>query len=258
MAVAVDLELTPRLDEVRELARDYNLVPLRHTFIADCETPVSAYLKLRGGGPSFLLESAEQGQRIGRWSFLGVNPRATIRMSLGDHPDPYAAVADELARYRIAPLEGLPPFAGGAVGMFGYDLVRSAEPTVGAPNPDDVGIPDLALMVTDVLLAFDHLRHEVTVLANVVLDGNRSGAGQARPLAHCGDVDRAYEEAAAAIADVRERLRGPVPQVASGRTEPPGFSSNLGSDGYAAAVERAKEYIRAGDVYQVVPSQRWS
>ena len=109
-------------------------------------------------------------------------------------------MAEELARYRIAPLDGLPPFAGGAVGLFGYDLVRSAEPTVGEPNPDDVGVPDLALMVTDVLLAFDHLRHEVTVLANVLAEG---------------DVERAYEDAAAAIADVRERLRGPVPQRAA-------------------------------------------
>ena len=240
---AADLELTPSLDETRELAREHTLVPVRHTFIADCETPVSAYLKLRGDGPSFLLESAEQGQRVGRWSFLGFRPRAVIRLDRGEHPDPYAAVAEELARYRIAPLDGLPPFAGGAVGMFGYDLVRSAEPSVGEPNPDDTGMPELAVMVTDVLLAFDHLRHEVTVLANVVAEG---------------DVERAYEDAAAAIADVRERLRGPVPQVGTGRTEPPSFTSNLGSDGYAEAVERAKEYIRAGDVYQVVPSQRWS
>jgi len=243
MAVVVDLELTPSLEEVRGLAREHTLVPLRHTFIADCETPVSAYLKLRGNGPSFLLESAEQGQRVGRWSFLGFRPRAVIRLERGQHPDPYAAVAEELARYRIAPLEGLPPFAGGAVGMFGYDLVRSAEPSVGQPNPDDVGMPELAVMVTDVLLAFDHLRHEVTVLANVVAEG---------------DVERAYEDAAAAIAEVRERLRGPVPQAGAGRREPPSFTSNLGSEGYAAAVERAKEYIRAGDIYQVVPSQRWS
>ena len=181
MNVVVDLELTPGLDEVRELARTHNLVPLRHTFIADCETPVSAYLKLRGGGPSFLLESAEQGQRVGRWSFLGFRPRTTIRMSFSDHPDPYGAVAEELGRYRIAPLEGLPPFAGGAVGMFGYDLVRSAEPSVGEPNPDETGIPDLALMITDVLVAFDHLRHEVTVLANV-LAGEEDRSAAARPL----------------------------------------------------------------------------
>jgi len=258
MSVAVDLELSPSLEEVRELAREHTLVPLRHTFIADCETPVSAYLKLRGDGPSFLLESAEQGQRVGRWSFLGFRPRSVIRLARGEHPDPYALVAEELARYRIAPLEGLPPFAGGAVGMFGYDLVRTAEPSIGDPNPDDTGMPELAIMVTDVLLAFDHLRHEVTVLANVVVGGHRSGAGEARPLAHDGDLERAYQEAAAAIAEVRERLRGPVPQPAAGRREPPEFTSNMGADGYAAAVERAKEYIRAGDVYQVVPSQRWS
>ena len=256
MAVAVDLELTPSLEEVRELAGPAQapggarraampsyLVPLRHTFIADCETPVSAYLKLRGDGPSFLLESAEQGQQVGRWSFLGFRPRAVIRLERGEHADPYRRVDEELARYRIAPLEGLPPFAGGAVGMFGYDLARSAEPTVGDPNPDDVGMPELAVMVTDVLLAFDHLRHEVTVLANVVAEG---------------DVERNYEEAAAAIADVRERLRGPVPRASRGHREPPQYVSNMGADGYAEAVERAKEYIRAGDIYQVVPSQRWS
>src|SRR5919107_1486578 len=158
MAVAVDLDLTPSLDEVRGLARDHSLVPLRHTFIADCETPVSAYLKLRGDGPSFLLESAEQGQQVGRWSFLGFRPRAVIRADRGEHADPYALVDEELARYRIAPLEGLPPFAGGAVGMFGYDLARTAEPSIGEPNADDTGVPELAVMGTDVLLAVHHLR----------------------------------------------------------------------------------------------------
>jgi anthranilate synthase component 1 len=246
MPVAADpaeLELTPTLDEVRELARDHGLVPLSHTFVADTETPVSAYLKLRGDGPSFLLESAEQGQRVGRWSFLGFRPRSVIRMNLGDHPNPYAAVAEELGRHEVAQLDGLPPFAGGAVGLFGYDLVRSAEPTVGEPSDDPVGVPDLALMVTDLMLAFDHLRHEVTVLAHVSTED---------------DLERSYREAAAAIADVRERLAGPVPRSRATRCAPPELRSDIGSDGYAAAVERAKEYIRAGDVYQVVPSQRWS
>src|SRR5436190_12390695 len=246
MAVAAEpaeLDLFPGLEEVRELAREHTLVPLRHTFVADTETPVSAYLKLRGGGPSFLLESAEQGQRFGRWSFLGFRPRAVIRWRQGDAGDPYALVEAELGRYRIAPLEGLPPFAGGAVGLFGYDLVRSAEPTVGEGNPDELGVPELALMVSDVLVAFDHLKHEVTVLANVFAEE---------------DVERGYEAAATAIADVRERLAAPVPRGRAGRRGPPEFSSNIGSDGYAAAVERSKEYIRAGDVYQVVPSQRWS
>ena len=256
MPVAADtanLEIAPTLDEVRELARDHTLVPLRHTFIDDCETPVSAYLKLRGAGPSFLLESAEQGQRFGRWSFLGVQPRSVIRLANGvmtvdgsprDFDDPYRAVTEELARYKLAELPDLPPFAGGAVGLFGYDLVRWFEPSVGEANPDDVGIPDLALMVSDVLLAFDHFTHEVTVLANVFADGT--------------DVDASYEEAVAAIVDVRERLSAPVPRARSGRREPPAFDSNMGTGGYAAAVERCKEYIRAGDAYQIVPSQRWS
>src|SRR3954454_8182393 len=184
MAVAADFDVGPTLDEVRELARDHTLVPLRHTFIDDIETPVSAYLKLRGEGPSFLLESAEQGQRVGRWSFLGVAPRTVLRLeqerlTVGGeeraYDDPYAAVAAELERYRLAPLDGLPPFAGGAVGLFGYDLVRAAEPTVGEPDPDDVSVPDLALMVSDVLLAFDHFTHTVTVLANVFADGVADG-----------------------------------------------------------------------------------
>ena len=246
MAVAADrgeLDVGPSLEEVRELARGHTLVPLRHTFIADTETPVSAYLKLRGEGPSFLLESAEQGQRFGRWSFVGVQPREVIRMQLGDSADPYESVARELERYRPAPLEGLPPFAGGAVGLFGYDLVRATEPTLGEPNPDDLGVPDLALMVSDVLLAFDHFTHTVTVLANVFAEG---------------DVDASYAAAVAAIADVRERLAAPVPRVQSARREPPEFASNMGAGGYATAVERVREYIRAGDAYQVVPSQRWS
>ena len=253
MAVAADaaLELTPTLDEARALAREHTVVPLRHTFIADTETPVSAYLKLRGEGPSFLLESAEQGQRIGRWSFLGVQPRSIIRLEHGtltvggearDFDDPYAAVAGELAHYRAAPVEGLPPFAGGAVGLFGYDLVRAAEPTVG-PAREGPGVPELALMVSDVLIAFDHLRHEITVLANLF-------AG--------GDVDRAYAEAAQVIADVRERLGGPVPRTRREPLPAPEWESNIGAAGYAEAVERAKEYIRAGDIYQVVPSQRWT
>ena len=246
------LETTPSLEEVRELARESTLVPLRHTFIDDCETPVSAYLKLRGDGPSFLLESAEQGQRFGRWSFLGFQPRTSIRLEAGvltvggehrERGDPYAAVAEELERYSVAPLEGLPPFAGGAVGLFGYDLVRHAEPSVGPGNPDDVGTPELALMVSDVLVAFDHLRHEVTILANVFVED---------------DVDRAYAAAITAIAGVRDRLAEPVARVRRTVRETPLYTSNIGSEGYAAAVERCKEYIRAGDAFQVVPSQRWS
>ncbi|MBA3421198.1 MAG: anthranilate synthase component I, partial [Thermoleophilaceae bacterium] len=199
---AHELVVEPGLEEARALARDHTVVPLRHAFIDDCETPVAAYLKLRGEEPSFLLESAEQGQRFGRWSFVGVRPRTTVRLdrgvlTVGGEPrryaDPYLAVAEELARYRPAPLcGGGPPFAGGAVGLFGYDLVRHAEPSVGAPNPDELDLPDLALMVSDVLLAFDHFTHEVTVIANVFAeDADTEG------------FEPAYAAAAAAIAEVR-------------------------------------------------------
>src|SRR5881275_2912667 len=239
MPVAADIDVQPSLEEVRELAREHSVVPLRHTFISDTETPVSAYLKLRGEGPSFLLESAEQGQRFGRWSFLGVQPRTVIRLdggalTVGREPrefdDPYGAVAQELERYRLAPLDGLPPFAGGAVGLFGYDLVRHAEPTVGEPNPDELGIPDLALMVSDVLVAFDHFSHRVTVLANVFVEG---------------DLDTRYAEAVRAIVEVRERLSQPVPRTVAGVREPPQWVSNMGANGFARAVDVAKEYIRA-------------
>src|SRR6202012_2507239 len=170
MAVA-SAELTttepaPSLAQVRELARDHNLIPLHQTFIDDCQTPVSAYLKPRAPThPSFLLESAEQG-RVGRYSFIGIRPRKVLRWSLGDPGDPYQLAQAELALINAAPLPNLPPFAGGAVGLFAYHLVRTVEP-LGDPNPDPVGLPDLALMLTDALVAFDHLKHTVTVIANV-------------------------------------------------------------------------------------------
>src|SRR3954447_24735051 len=159
MPVAADSEirLEPSLEEARELAREGNVVPVRARLIDDCETPVSAFLKLRAGepegAPCFLLESAEQGQ-VGRYSFVGLRPRALLRWSegtLSEWSGDQLAVADapirtELARtpspavaarrrgYERAPVEGLPPFAGGAVGFFAYDLVRAVEP-LGDPNP---------------------------------------------------------------------------------------------------------------------------
>jgi anthranilate synthase component 1 len=239
------LHVTPSLDEVRELARDCNLIPLRHTFVEDCETPISAFLKLRGDGPAFLLESAEQG-RVGRWSFIGFRPRTVLRWSLGEPGDPYALAQAEVERYRQAPLPDLPPFSGGAVGCFGYDLVRTVEP-LGEPNPDPLGVPDLALMLTDVLVAFDHLRRELTILANVYADDE---AG----------VEASYAAAVEAIADVRRRLAGPLPpqpEPRRGRTAPE-WTSNMPPERFEGMVERIVEYIHAGDAYQVVPSQRWS
>ncbi len=250
MAVAaepVPLPVEPSPAEVRDLAREHNLVPLRHTFIDDCETPVSAFLKLRGADPSspaFLLESAEQGQRVGRYSFIGLRPRAVVRWSLGDEGDPYEIAAREVGRYRQAPLSDLPPFAGGAVGFFGYDLVRTVEP-LGDPNPDVLGLPDLALMLSDGLVVFDHLKHTITILANVFADEE--------------DLDRAYASAAATIAQTRRLLAGPVPAVEPTPPRPaPEFASNMSREGFESMVARIVEYCHAGDTFQVVPSQRWS
>jgi anthranilate synthase component 1 len=244
------LRVEPSLQGTRELAEMHNLIPLRYSFIEDCETPVSAFLKLRAlapGEPAFLLESAEQGQRVGRWSFIGFRPRAVLRWSLADGGDPYALAAERLARFDQAPMLDGPPFAGGAVGFFGYDLVRTVEP-LGEAGPDPLGLPDMALMLSDVLVTFDHLKHTVTILANADL--------QAEP-----DVERAYARAASAIGEVRRALAGPVPRgepAAVGAREMPRFKSNMQRARFEGMVERIVEYIYAGDAFQVVPSQRWS
>jgi anthranilate synthase component I len=247
LAVAADARpgVAPSLEEVRDLARDFTLIPLRHSFIDDCETPVSAFLKLRGAEPAFLLESAERGQAVGRWSFIGFRPRQVLRWRLADGGDPYALAAAEVGRWRQAPLEGLPPFAGGAVGFFGYDLVRTVEP-LGEPNPDVLGLPDMALMLSDVLVAFDHLKHTVTVLANVFVGAD--------------DLDRSYAAAVEAIAEVRRRLAGPVPRPAAPppARAMPEFAPNMARADFEAIVARIIRYVHAGDAFQVVPSQRWS
>jgi anthranilate synthase component 1 len=235
---------------VRALARTHNLIPICQSFIDDCETPVSAFLKLRAlapGEPAFLLESAELGQRVGRWSFIGFRPREVVRWSLGDAGDPYALAAERVARFDQAPLPpGGPPFAGGAVGFFGYDLVRVVEPLDAGP-PDELGLPDMALMLSDTLVVFDHLRHTISILANADLERE-------------GTVEEAYARAEERIAVVREALAGPVPRPrpAPGRREAPEFSANMPRERFEAMVARIVEYIFAGDAFQVVPSQRWS
>ncbi len=270
MAVATDVG--PGLDRARELAADANVIPVRYRFVDDCETPVSAFLKLREAfpGPSFLLESAEQG-RLGRYSFLGFRPRLELRWSDGaltrteagevvtsPVDDPYGAVAEALGEYTVAEPDLLPPFAGGAVGFFGYDLVRTVEP-LGPPNPDPLGLPDLALMVCELMLAFDHLRHEVTVL------GYAFGGEEV--------IEDAYDRAVEVIDEAHEALRGPVPPARSrpepafGEPAPESFApdgvegdwrSNLSREHFEANVARIVEYTHAGDAFQVVPSQRFS
>ncbi len=254
------------LERFRELSTEGNVVPVVDAFVEDTETPVSAFLKLRDAGPCFLLESAEQGGRLGRYSFLGFSPHLLIRWADGElleweggaaadpttepsrrspAPDPYGAVADRVESFRLADAEGL-PFAGGAVGLFGYDLVRTVEP-LGEPNPDPLGLPDLALMVPSLVVAFDHHKHEVSIIALAFTDG--------------GDLDEAYQRAVALIESARERLRtgltsrGERKGISSGPVE---FESNMTREQFESNVSRIVEYIRAGDAFQVVPSQRFT
>jgi anthranilate synthase component 1 len=250
MAVAAEntSEAVPSLAAARELAASHNLIPVHETFVDDLLTPVSAFLKLRDTGPAFLLESAEQG-RVGRYSFIGIHPKDVLRWSLGDPGDPYRLAAEAVSRFNPAPVGGevalSAPFTGGAVGMFAYDLVRTVEP-LGQPGPDPIGVPDLALMLTDVLVIFDHLRHTVTLLANIYPEEQ--------------ELEGGYRQALETLAEVRSRLAGPVPgaDVRAPARPRAQFRSNMSQAEFQATVARIIEYIRAGDAYQVVPSQRWS
>jgi anthranilate synthase component 1 len=272
------LDLSPDLEAARALVADgdASVVPLVHTWVADTETPVSAFLKLRGEGPCYLLESAEQGGRLGRFSFIGVRPHVTYRWMAGEFmewrgeaandpaapptssepvADPYAAVAERVGAFRLADVDGLPPFPGGAVGLFAYDLVRTVEP-LGEPNPDPLGLPDLALIVAEAMVVFDHHDRRVSIIANAFVEEG-------------GDLAAAYERAATTAAEVRERLRAPTPQARPGARELPqeadgdsdlplGFRSNLTREQFEANVARIVEYVHAGDAFQVVPSQRFT
>ncbi len=252
--------VSPTRDEVAAMGEVYKQVPLAHTFIADCETPVSAFLKLRDDGPCFLLESAEEGQRLGRYSMIGVRPQAVIR-GMGDQlalltdrgvvqpldaADPFGAVEDVVAAAGVAaPPEDL-VFHGGAVGFFGYDLVRQVERLPDVP-PDDRGIPDLAMMVTGPVVQFDHLRRSLTLVVPCRLD-------QDEPL------DVAYDRAVTELRELKARLAGPVP-VTPGPTPDPEvgpIESNTTREDFERAVERVREYVFAGDAFQVVPSQRFA
>jgi anthranilate synthase component 1 len=258
----------PSREEARGLRASYNVIPVAHHFLDDTETPVSAFLKLRQAGGCFLLESAEQGLRLGRYSFLGIKAWESVRLSgstvtirrggvdshddLAAHGgDPFAFMAEHLGRYRVPPLQGLPPFVGGAVGYFGYDCVRHVEHLPATP-PDDLGLPDMAFLLTDVIVVFDHLRHTITLLTNIFCDEEP-------------DLDAAYTAAVGRLAEVKARLRAPLPapgwsldrrRAHEGSPDAP-VRSSFERGRFLAAVERVREYIYAGDAFQVVLSQRF-
>ena len=226
-----------------------NLVPVYREIDADLETPVSAYLKVARDPYSFLLESVEGGERLARYSFIGTEPYDILKTGPGQDQgavDPLIPIKARMDRYKLVPIPDLPRFHGGAVGYLAYDIIRYFEPRVPDPGTDPLALPEALFMFNDTLLVFDHLRHTIKVVSHIYLDG---------------EMETAYREAVERIDRLVERLSRPVepppaieptrPEAGSGRV-----TSNFSREGYEAAVERAKEYIYAGDIIQVVPSQR--
>jgi len=213
---------------------------------ADTETPVSAFLKLsRGERHAFLLESVEGGERSARFSFLGAGPRRVLRWKLGDRADPVEAIRAALASHVSVRVPGTPRFSGGLVGHLAYDAVQRFEPRVPISKPDELGFPDLLLGDYDEVAAFDNVRHSLHLIQEVRCDA--------------GDDPRALY--GAALRRLAARLRALSRPLADQPARPAGrpavLRPRVSKRAYLAAVERAKEYIRAGDCQQVVLSQRF-
>ena len=255
--------LRPGLSDARRLAREYDIVPLYSEFIGDLETPISAALKFADEENVFLLESAEAAERFGRYSFLGFDPKRTLSYRDGTYTivdadgvrevpakTPFRGLAELVGKKSVTPLPNLPAFVGGAVGYFSYDAVRYLETLPEAP-PDDLHVPEAYFVVTDTLIVFDHLRHKVLVISLIDAANLREVEGEG--------FAAAYRRAADDIRRVSECLATPTTR----RTLPSGngggleISSNFTRAAYEEAVEKAKEYIRAGDAFQIVPSQRF-
>lgn len=240
------------------LAEKGNLIPVYREIMADMDTPVSAFRKLDDGRFSYLLESIEGGEKWGRYSFLGSSPSLIIRSkgslveTITDgvivrkqSVDPLGCVKDLLSQFTPVEVDGLPRFFGGAVGYLGYDMVRHFEhlPT---DKPALIDAYDSYFLITDTIVIFDNVRQKIKVVSNAHLN--------------CGvTAEQAYDEATKKIETIVQRLRTTLP---TGTTAPSGrkidLKSNVSREEYETAVEKAKEYVRAGDIIQVVPSQRFS
>ena len=257
-------EVKPDIDTFVGLAREHTVVPVWREVLADLETPVSAFLKLVGDGEGFLLESVEHAQRWGRFSFIGRNPALTMvvrgtNVTWEGTPPPeipsnkgaLAAIEALLAIYRSPQLPDLPPFHGGIVGYLGYDVVREIE---SLPNPptDDLGLPDAVMSVTGHIAAFDHFRQRLYLIENVFCD----------PAFDDAKVHEAYNGAAERLEGLVDDLARPLPYTPTPPPpdqldEMPPFSSSMPDGMFHRAVEAAREHILAGDIFQVVLSQRF-
>jgi anthranilate synthase component I len=255
--------IQPDFREFQRLARQGNLIPVYDVFSADLLTPVSAYLRIaQGARYSFLLESVEGGEKIARYTFAGANPEEIFRYASGacvleshdrviwEERDPISFLRTRMEKFRPVRLPGLPPLVAGAIGYFSYDMVRLIE-RLPRRLRDDIGLYDAMLMFYHGIVAFDHVQHRLWIVRNVYTDGP-------------GSLKKKY---AAAVREIR-RTRGLLEQPAAAeapnkaasprKAAPPKVSSNFKRPEYLAAVRKAKQYIRAGDIFQVVISQRFS
>ncbi|MGA8143105.1 MAG: anthranilate synthase component I [Candidatus Acidiferrales bacterium] len=250
--------IQPDFKTFSKLARQGNLVPVYDTFTADLLTPVGAYLRIADSAKySFLLESVEGGENIARYTFAGANPEEVFRargrvctLETGGrhihfHDDPIEQMRRLIARYHPVRVPGLPPLIGGAIGYFAYDMVRLIE-KIPSSGRDDLGLDDCVMMFYLGLIVFDHVRHRVWVIRNVFTEGK-------------GSLREKYDAAVRDIETSRSKLEGPLPeQRRPSRPSALRVRSNMTRPQYLAAVRKAKAYIRAGDIFQVVPSQRFS
>lgn len=234
----------PSLEEVRKLVGQGTAVPVYREIVADMDTPVSAFLKVNRNGHSFLLESVEGGERLARYSFIGTDPYKVLTTWGKDDKDPLPDIREEVQKQKIVPVRGLPKFVGGAVGFLGYEAVTRFE-KLPSPQADPLGLPESLFMFVDTVLVFDHVTHKIKVLSHVYLDG---------------DIDEEYRKAVERIDGLVELLNQPLKLAAAGPAGAKGgeITSNFSRPDFEAAVEKIKKYITAGEVIQVVPSQRLS
>ena len=259
-------EFRPSLEEFLRLSRRGNVIPVYRQILADFETPLSAYLKLEGRGPAYLLESVEGGERLGRYSFLGSSPSLIVE-SRGPEmwlkaphqnkqwttlADPLKELENLLAPYRTVPVPGLPRFFGGFVGYVGYDMVRFLEP-VGPQKPDPLGVPDSVWLLSDTVVIFDHIERVMKVVANAMIPPGPKRTLEQRARA-------AYAKATRRIEELIKQLRAPLwysPQVSRRRLDGVSVRSNMSRGAFTGAVRKAKKAIGQGETIQIVLSQRF-
>ncbi|MBF0115928.1 MAG: anthranilate synthase component I [Magnetococcales bacterium] len=254
--------IIPSLPTFRQLAEQGNLVPVYQEIMADLDTPVSAFLKVAQDEPyAFLLESVHGGEKWGRYSILGIQPTAIFTISGQEvtiqYPgqptqtltgqDPIHLLRQFMAQYQPVPVPDLPRFHGGAVGYFGYDMIRAFE-KIPDQNPHPLSTPDALFLIADLVLIFDNLLGKLKVVANTFIDPKVP-------------LDTLYQQACARIQQIVQRLQQAVPAQSLTPVPVVGeqeFQCEMSAEQFKQAVEAAKEYIRAGDIFQVVLSQRFS